>query len=99
MTIDLAEPVIGLAESRYTVKEPMFKEESAKLTIPVVRQGDLSQIEVVTINTKDGQANAGKDYNGFFKGLVFALCISVCLCVQVAKYTAKKKKKTTDTHS
>ena len=65
--------MIGLAESRYTVKEPMFKEESSKLTIPVIRKGDLSQIEVVTINTKDGQANAGRDYNGFFKGSLFDL--------------------------
>ena len=64
----VAEPVIGLSDNKYTVREPMFKEEESFLKVPVIREGDLSETAVVTINTKDGSADAGKDYNGFFKG-------------------------------
>ena len=60
--------MIGLSDNKYTVREPMFKEEESFLKVPVIREGDLSETAVVTINTKDGSADAGKDYNGFFKG-------------------------------
>lgn len=63
-----SEPVIKLSDTKYTVKEPMFKEETSTLRVPVIREGDLSETAIVTINTKDGSADAGKDYNGFFKG-------------------------------
>ena len=62
------EPVISLSSSTYAVKEPYFPEQQSVLNIPVLRQGDLSETALVTLNTKDGSANAGKDYNGFFRG-------------------------------
>ena len=65
---DVTEPVIKLSDNKYTIREPMFKEETSILQVPVIREGDLSETAVVTINTKDGSADAGKDYNGFFKG-------------------------------
>ncbi|BFZ14656.1 hypothetical protein BsWGS_17695 [Bradybaena similaris] len=70
------QPVIKLSDTKYTVKEPMFKEEASALRVPVIREGDLSETAIVTINTKDGSADAGKDYNGFFKELVFGANMS-----------------------
>ena len=51
----------------------MFEEESSILRVPVIREGDLSETAVVTVNTNDGSADAGKDYNGFFKGILLRL--------------------------
>ncbi|XP_012944319.2 FRAS1-related extracellular matrix protein 2, partial [Aplysia californica] len=65
------QPVIKLSASSYSVKEPLFQEQFTSVTIPVLREGDLSETAIVTLNTKDGSANAGKDYNGFFKELTF----------------------------
>ncbi|KAK7098028.1 hypothetical protein V1264_004919 [Littorina saxatilis] len=69
-------PIIQLSDNKFTVREPMFKEESSVLRIPVEREGDLSETAVVTVNTKDGSADAGKDYNGFFKEIVFGANVS-----------------------
>ncbi|XP_076446552.1 LOW QUALITY PROTEIN: extracellular matrix protein 3-like [Babylonia areolata] len=69
-------PVIQLSDNKYTVREPMFKEETSVLSIPVLREGDLTETAVVTINTKDGSAEAGKDYAGFFKEVVFGANVS-----------------------
>ncbi|CAL1537799.1 unnamed protein product, partial [Lymnaea stagnalis] len=69
-------PLIKLSDTRYMVKEPMFKEEKSYLKIPVLREGDLSQTAIVSINTKDGSAMAGADYSGFFKELVFGTNVS-----------------------
>ncbi|KAL8593533.1 hypothetical protein ACOMHN_048747 [Nucella lapillus] len=69
-------PVIKLSDDKYTIREPMFKEETTALTVPILREGDLSETAVVTFNTKDGSADAGKDYNGFFKEVVFGVNVS-----------------------
>lgn len=67
-----AEPVIRLAEDRFTIREPVFKDETSVLHVPVLREGDLTETVVVTVNTKDASADAGKDYVGFFKGRCFS---------------------------
>ena len=66
----LTEPVITFERTKYVIKEPMFKEETSILRLPVVREGDVSEEATVTVNTRDGSAYAGKDYNGIFKGRV-----------------------------
>ena len=60
--------MIELSDNMYTVREPMFREETSLLRVPILREGDLSETAVVTFNTKDGSAEASKDYHGFFKG-------------------------------
>ncbi|XP_076467569.1 extracellular matrix protein 3-like [Babylonia areolata] len=69
-------PIIRLSDDKYTIREPMFKEETTVLKVPILREGDLSETAVVTFNTKDGSADAGKDYNGFFKEVVFGVNVS-----------------------
>ena len=38
------------------------------LKVPVIRTGDLSGLSEVVLQSKDGSAEAGRDYNGFSKG-------------------------------
>ncbi|XP_033743920.1 LOW QUALITY PROTEIN: extracellular matrix protein 3-like [Pecten maximus] len=64
-------PVIRFADDQFVVNEPIFKEDISRLTIPVVRSGDLSERSEVRVFTKDGSARAGQDYNGFSRVLVF----------------------------
>ncbi|XP_060078834.1 extracellular matrix protein 3-like [Ylistrum balloti] len=64
-------PQIQFAEDHFVVNEPIFKEDISRLTIPVVRSGDLSERSEVTVFTKDGSARAGQDYNGFSRLLLF----------------------------
>ncbi|KAL8573258.1 hypothetical protein ACOMHN_006669 [Nucella lapillus] len=69
-------PAIELSASKYTVREPMFPEERSVLKVGVVREGDLTETAVLTLNTKDGSAEASKDYGGFFKEVVFGANVS-----------------------
>ncbi|KAK6168396.1 hypothetical protein SNE40_020939 [Patella caerulea] len=64
-------PLIRLEKSKYMVKEPMFKEETSILVVKVIREGDQSETCVVSVNTKDGSAESGQDYNGIYKEIVF----------------------------
>lgn len=64
------DPVIKMSDSKYIVREPMFKEEISRLQIPVVRLGDLSQTVIVTMDTMDDSASAGIDYVPIFTGEV-----------------------------
>ncbi|KAH9519929.1 FRAS1- extracellular matrix protein 2 [Bulinus truncatus] len=64
-------PVIKLSDTKYVVREPMFKEETSRLQIPVIRLGDLSQTIIVTLDTADDTALAGSDYTPIFTELVF----------------------------
>ncbi|XP_071087584.1 FRAS1-related extracellular matrix protein 2-like [Haliotis cracherodii] len=68
--------VVMFEKTKFVVKEPMFKEETSIVKIPVIRVGDVGETAVVTVNTKDGSADAGKDYNGIFKVLTFGKNVS-----------------------
>ncbi|ESO98011.1 hypothetical protein LOTGIDRAFT_174476 [Lottia gigantea] len=70
-------PVIRLKETKYIVKEPMFKEETSIMKVQVIRDGDLSDTSVVSVNTKDGSAESGKDYNPIYKKVTFDKNVSM----------------------
>lgn len=92
-------PIIKLADNKFTVREPMFKEEQSILQVPVLREGDLSETAVVSINTKDGSADAGKDYSGFFKELVFGVNVSrVDVDIEILYDTIKEMREVFTVH-
>ncbi|XP_071125097.1 extracellular matrix protein 3-like [Mytilus edulis] len=71
------EPSIEIPSRQYVVNEPIIKDDIALLKVPVVRTGDLSGLSEIVIMSKDGSAEAGRDYNGFSKALTFHPGISL----------------------
>ena len=65
----ISEPAIEIPNRQYIVNEPIIENDITVLRVPVVRTGDLSGISEVNIMSKDGSAEAGRDYNGFHKGM------------------------------
>ena len=61
-TIYFIEPLIEIEKNRYYIREPVFFENDQKVTIPIVRRGDLSKTIFVTAFTKDGSAKSGLHY-------------------------------------
>ena len=62
-------PVIKFEYNRYTVNEPIIKGDMNILRIPVIRLGDTSGTSEVRVSTKSGSARAGRDFNGYSRGL------------------------------
>ncbi|XP_074087677.1 FRAS1-related extracellular matrix protein 3 [Macrotis lagotis] len=64
-------PIIKFSKIKYSVQEPQHSRKTTVLKIPVVRQGDTSQVSVVRTHTKDGSATSGEDYNPMSKDIEF----------------------------
>ena len=62
-------PLIKFEKTSYEVVEPSSIETVAVVKIKVVRVGDVSKTSKVRVFTRNGNAESGKDYNAFSKGL------------------------------
>ncbi|KFO26836.1 FRAS1-related extracellular matrix protein 2 [Fukomys damarensis] len=60
---DADKTVIKFGETKFSITEPKGPGESVVVKIPVIRQGDTSQVSIVRVHTKDGSAISGEDYH------------------------------------
>nr|XP_023416197.1 FRAS1-related extracellular matrix protein 2 [Cavia porcellus] len=60
---DADKTVIKFGETKFSVTEPKEPGETVLVKIPVIRQGDTSQVSIVRVHTKDGSATSGEDYH------------------------------------
>ncbi|EHB17514.1 FRAS1-related extracellular matrix protein 2 [Heterocephalus glaber] len=60
---DADKTVIKFGETKFTITEPKEPGQSVVVKIPVMRQGDTSQVSIVRVHTKDGSAISGEDYH------------------------------------
>ncbi|XP_067131538.1 extracellular matrix organizing protein FRAS1-like isoform X3 [Centruroides vittatus] len=54
--------IIQLERSEYSIEEPNEQEHITKLSVTAMRSGDVNHISKVRVNTKDGTAISGIDY-------------------------------------
>ena len=66
-------PLIKFEKTTYEVVEPSSIEAVAVVKINILRVGDVSKTSKVRVFTRNGNAESGKDYNAFSKGLSIIL--------------------------
>ena len=74
-TINFIGPLIEIEKNRYYIREPTFFENDRKVTVTIVRRGDLSKTIFVTAFTKDGSAKSGLHYQPVAKVNLFSCVI------------------------